>query len=109
MDSLALFLKGHPVRQSIMLLLCAIAVMCWSDVAMSASSKTVTLAVKNMPCELCPITVKKALAKVPGVNGVTVDLSKKSASVMFNVEKVTPEMLIQPTTEAGYPSTVAKE
>lgn len=93
--------------QGMMILLCAIA--CWSDAAMAASSKTVTLAVKNMTCELCPITVNKALKNVPGVNGVTVDLSKKSASVMFDVEKVTPEMLIQATTEAGYPSTVAKE
>ncbi len=97
------------MRQVMMMMLCAIVVACWTDVAVSASSETDTLAVKNMTCELCPITVKKALKKVPGVNGVTVDLSKKSASVVFDPEKVKPEMLVKATTDAGYPSAVEKE
>jgi periplasmic mercuric ion binding protein len=32
-----------------------------------ASPKTVTLNVSGMTCAACPITVKKALEKVPGV------------------------------------------
>jgi mercuric ion binding protein len=32
--------------------------------------KTVTLSVPGMNCELCPITVKKAISKVPGVSRV---------------------------------------
>jgi periplasmic mercuric ion binding protein len=108
-DSPGLLLKGNPVRQVMMILFCAIAIACWSDVEVSASSETVTLAVKNMTCELCPITVKKALKKVPGVNGVKVDFSKKSASVEFDPEKVTPEMLVKATTNAGYPSMTVKE
>jgi mercuric ion binding protein len=31
--------------------------------------QTVTLDVQNMTCAVCPITVKKALERVPGVNG----------------------------------------
>ena len=31
------------------------------------AAKTVTLAVENMSCAACPITVRKALEKVPGV------------------------------------------
>lgn len=97
------------MRQGMMILLCAIVIACWNDVTMTASSKTVTLAVKNMTCALCPITVKKALKKVPGVNGVTVDFSKKSVSVVFDPEKVKPEMLVKATTDAGYPSAIATE
>lgn len=82
---------------------------CWSDVAVSASSETVMLAVKNMTCEVCPLTVKKAFEKVPGVNGVKVDFSKKSTNVVFHSEKVIPEMLVKATTDAGYPSVMAKE
>ena len=36
---------------------------------LAASPQTVTLVVQNMTCELCPITVKKSLEKVPGVRG----------------------------------------
>jgi len=32
-----------------------------------AASRTVTLAVQNMTCAVCPITVKKALEHVSGV------------------------------------------
>jgi len=31
----------------------------------NAATQTVTLAVKNMTCPVCPITVKKALNRVP--------------------------------------------
>jgi mercuric ion binding protein len=76
--------------------------------ALAAPPKTVTLDVKNMTCELCPITVKKSLEKVSGVSAVKVDLDKKTASVTFNPDKAQPEALIQATTNAGYPSTVQK-
>jgi mercuric ion binding protein len=34
---------------------------------MAAGSRTVTLDVTKMDCAVCPITVRKALEKVPGV------------------------------------------
>ncbi|MBK8174764.1 MAG: mercury resistance system periplasmic binding protein MerP [Rhodospirillales bacterium] len=74
--------------------------------ALAASQKTVTLDVKNMTCELCPITVMKSLEKVPGVNAVKVDFDKKTATVSFEPDKVQPEALTEATTDAGYPSTV---
>ena len=43
--------------------------------------QTVTLEVKNMTCAVCPITVKKALERVPGVTDAKVDFDKKTASV----------------------------
>ena len=37
-----------------------------------AADRTVTLAVKNMSCVTCPITVKAALKRVPGVRSAEV-------------------------------------
>ena len=37
---------------------------------------------RMMTCELCPITVKKALDKVPGVATTNIDFAKKTATVM---------------------------
>jgi mercuric ion binding protein len=73
-----------------------------------AATKTVTLAVPDMNCAACPITVKKALVKVTGVAKVDVNLDKREAMVMFDDSKATVGQLTRATTEAGYPST-AKE
>jgi mercuric ion binding protein len=75
---------------------------------MAASPQTVTLAVQNMTCALCPITIKKSLEKVPGVSAVKVDFDKKTAIVTYDADKAQPEALTTATTNAGYPSIVRK-
>ena len=75
---------------------------------LATTPKTVTLAVQNMTCELCPITVKKSLEKVPGVSAVKVDFDRKTAIVTYDADKAQPEALTKATTNAGYPSTVQK-
>jgi len=76
--------------------------------AMAATPKTVTLDVKNMTCEVCPITVRKSLEKVAGVSAVKVDFAKKTAIVTYDPDKTKPEALTRATTNAGYPSTLEK-
>lgn len=76
--------------------------------AFAAAPKTVTLDVKNMTCEVCPITVKKSLEKVPGVSAVKVDFAKKTATVTYDPDRTRPDVLTGATTNAGYPSTVRK-
>ncbi len=66
------------------------------------------LDVQNMTCALCPITVKKALEKVPGVAQARVDFDKKTATVEFDADRTTAAALVKATTDAGYPSTVRK-
>jgi len=68
--------------------------------------KTITLAVPGMTCSTCPITIKKALTKVPGVTHVEVSYEKLEAVVTFEDSKTNAEALIKATTDAGYPSTV---
>ena len=70
----------------------------------SASPKTVTLNVSGMTCAACPITVKKALEKVPGVSSVDVRFEKKQVLVTFDDAKTNADALVKATTNAGYPS-----
>lgn len=71
----------------------------------AAEPQTVVLDVQNMTCELCPITVKKALNKVPGVSATAIDLAKRTASVKFDPDRTNVAALVKATTNAGYPST----
>jgi periplasmic mercuric ion binding protein len=74
--------------------------------ALAAPLQMATLAVENMTCGTCPIVVKKALEKVPGVSATAVDFDKKTATVTFDPAQVSTARLTQATTEAGFPSKV---
>lgn len=71
-----------------------------------AAAKTVTLDVPGMYCAVCPITVRKALEKVPGVIKATASFEKKEAVVTYDDTKIKVDKLLDATFEAGYPSTV---
>lgn len=71
-----------------------------------ADTKTVTLSVPGMNCDLCPLTIKKAVSRVPGVASVEASYEKKEAVVTFDDSKTSVEALTRATASAGYPSTV---
>lgn len=73
-----------------------------------AATKTVTLVVSGMTCTACPITVKKALSKVDGVEKAEVSYEKKEAVVTYDDAKTSVETLTKATEGAGYPSEVKK-
>jgi len=73
-----------------------------------AATKTVVLSVSGMTCAACPITVKKALYKVAGVEKVDVRFEKREAAVTFDDAKTNVEALTKATKDAGYPSTIKK-
>ena len=73
-----------------------------------AATQTVVLSVSKMDCAACPITVKKALNKVAGVEKVEVSFEKREAVVTFDDAKTTPEALTKATKDAGYPSTIKR-
>jgi periplasmic mercuric ion binding protein len=68
--------------------------------------QTVTLDVQNMTCAVCPITVKKALERVPGVTEARVEFANKTASVSFDPDRASPAALTKATAKSGYPSSV---
>ena len=71
-----------------------------------AARKTAVLEVSNMTCRACPITVRKALERVPGVASAKVDYETKQAVVVFDTGKATVDALTKATGDAGYPSVV---
>ena len=78
-----------------------------ASVAWAAPSRTLTLRVQNMNCGTCPIVVRKALERLPGVSSAKVDFDKKTATVTFDPDRTKPAALTRATTEAGFPSTLA--
>ena len=91
----------HFIRGSM-----SLATLIAAGTALAAPPRTTTLAVENMTCGTCPIVVKKALERVPGVTSTSVDFDKRTATVTFDPDKTTSAKLTQATTEAGFPSKV---
>lgn len=73
-----------------------------------AATRTVALSVPGMTCAACPITLKKALTKVEGVEKVSVSFEKKEAVVTYDDAKTNVEALTNATKDAGYPSTAKR-
>lgn len=76
----------------------------------ATSSRTTELDIDGMTCASCAMRVEKALAKVPGVTGVSVNLATETATV--NLGDVapdagtTPDALIAAVKKAGYEATL---
>jgi len=78
----------------------------------AAPTRTVTLSVENMTCAMCPITVRKALEKVPGVKSAEAKYVGEAyegegtgwAKVTFDPDRTDIEALTKATRQAGYPS-----
>lgn len=83
------------------------AAMVGSTVVLAGELKTISLSVDKMTCNLCPITVKKALKKVEGVSEVSAKYEGGGigwAKVIYDPSKVDVEDLTFATEMAGYPS-----
>lgn len=77
-------------------------------IATAGEAQTVTLDVPGMTCKFCPITIRKALSKVPGVIEAKADYDSKTATVTFDPDKTSLSALTGATANAGYPSTVRR-
>jgi mercuric ion binding protein len=69
-----------------------------------AKQQTVLLNVPTMDCATCPITIKAALTKVPGVSKVKVSYEKREAVIVYDDTKATVADLKHATEDVGYPS-----
>ena len=87
------------MRSTVLAVLC-----CVASVAL-VEQRTVVLDVQGMNCAVCPITVKKALESVSGVEGAEVYYNTKTATIIFDSGKTTIDKIISATTNAGYPVT----
>lgn len=74
----------------------------------AAAPKTVVLSVPSMNCAACPITVRKALERVPGVQKVSATLEPPEAVVTFEDAEASVDRLTEATKQAGYPSSLKR-
>jgi len=72
-----------------------------------AATQRVTLTVPTMDCATCPVTIKVALMKVPGVSKAVVSYKHRTALVTFDDTKTDVAALTHATDAAGYPSFLA--
>jgi mercuric ion binding protein len=70
----------------------------------AAKQQTVQLTVPTMDCATCPITIKAALSKVPGVSKVQVSYAKREAIIVFDDTRATVADLKKATEDVGYPA-----
>jgi len=70
----------------------------------SAKQQTVALNVPTMDCATCPITIKAALSKVPGVAKVNVSYDKREAVIVYDDAQATVADLKKATEDVGYPA-----
>lgn len=69
-------------------------------------SSTINLSIQGLSCASCVGRVERAIAAVPGVAGVAVNLATETAQVQFAAEQVSPDVLASASTDAGYPAQV---
>jgi mercuric ion binding protein len=71
-----------------------------------AAAQSATFVVENMTCALCPVTVKKAMEKVNGVQSVQVDFAARTATVVFDPAVTSVDAIAAASADAGYPAAV---
>ncbi len=67
-----------------------------------AKIETMTLPVEGMTCASCVVRVEKALKKVEGVTGASVNFATEKATITFDAGAVSAEELAQAVGDAGY-------
>ena len=74
--------------------------------AFAGEPKHAVLDVPSMFCSLCPITVRKALERVPGVLEAKADLATRRAEAKYDPDRTSPEALAKAVSDAGFPAMV---
>jgi heavy metal translocating P-type ATPase len=68
--------------------------------------RTYRFSIENMSCASCVSRIERALAIVPGIASVVVNLAKEEATVRVIGASVSPADIAQTASTAGYPATL---
>lgn len=74
-----------------------------------AAERIVTFGVDNMTCASCPYIVKSSMEGVLGVAKVAVSFRAKTATVIFDDAKTSPDAIAAASMNAGYPAHPVKQ
>ncbi len=67
-----------------------------------AGHATVSLHVEGMTCPSCKVAVRTALSKLGGVKDARVDVVRKSATIDYDPNRVTPHQMVDAVNRLGY-------
>lgn len=73
-----------------------------STVERAVATRTVSVPVDGMICQVCAGSVKNALKKVDGVQDAEISLEKRHAVIHYDDRKVSVEQLTRAIKDAGY-------
>jgi mercuric ion binding protein len=74
--------------------------------AIAGEPRKAVLQVEGMTCSLCPITVRKALERVPGVLDAKADYAARRAEAKYDPDRTSPQALAKAVRNAGFAVTV---
>lgn len=63
---------------------------------------TAIIQVKGLICSSCSEGVRKALSRLTGVGGVTVNIRDDTVQVRYDSTKITPRQMVEAIRKAGY-------
>lgn len=72
--------------------------------AQAETGHTVRLAIDNLYCAACRITVRTAIQRVEGVASVTVDRATGTATVVFDPSVTSVEAIAAASADIGFPA-----
>lgn len=90
------------VRIFALLTACAIGAAAYVGCSAKSEATTAEVALPTLQCAACVNTVKTAVKKVEGVQGVSVDLDAKTAKVTFDASATDVPALEQAIVQVGY-------
>ena len=81
----------------------------WSAPKEESRYVTQTFKVDNMTCAACPITVRKAMSRVDGVQSVHVDFEAKTVTAIFDPALTDTESIAEASSAVGFPARISGE
>jgi mercuric ion binding protein len=76
----------------------------WSTPEEGSSYVSQTFTVENMTCAACPITVRKAMSRVDGVQSVEVNFEAKTVTATYDPALADTATIAEASTAVGFPA-----
>lgn len=78
----------------------------WGAPEVENTNVSQTFAVENMTCTACPITVRKAMSRVDGVQSIDVNFEAKTVTVTYDPALADTATIAEASTSVGFPAHV---
>ena len=76
----------------------------WSTPEKGNNYVSQTFTIENMTCAACPITVRKAMSRVDGVQSVEVNFKAKTVTTTYDAALTDTATIAEASTAIGFPA-----